>query len=216
MYHLKYDQNRVLSFAAVFSAVVLVAATIIAISHPFGLALTSQADVAPASEANANVPLTAQHMQDLGGGYWLQTGPQGGKIIPPSSVVPPSTSTQTLDIGGGYTLSLNSPGGQIIAPVRAPASVRKMDLGAGYVLELSAYGGEIIPPPSMYKGQPPASILKKVDLGAGYTLELSANGGQIVAPSHPGNVQPNLVKKTELGGGYWLENGPGGWQIVHE
>jgi hypothetical protein len=54
---------------------------------------------------------------DLGAGYKLVLGPDGGQIIPPTAsfkAQPAASQTTTIDLGAGYSLVLGPDGGKIV------------------------------------------------------------------------------------------------------
>jgi hypothetical protein len=106
-------RSLVISAAAVL-AVVLIVAAVLAFSHS-----TKSAAVIPVTGGSKSAASPANFSQkiDLGGGYWLETDAQGGRIIPPATIIRPAD--QTFDMGDGYRLVITATGGQIV-PLPAP------------------------------------------------------------------------------------------------
>jgi hypothetical protein len=131
-------------------------------------------DNSPNNVVSAAVPASSYQKIDLGAGYWLETDAQGGRIIPPETII--KYPDQTFDLGAGYTLVVTANGGQIFPPARPSTYYQRTDLGDGYVLEVTPEGGQIIPPNNPVK----APAEQKYDLGGGYWLVIGPNGGQVV------------------------------------
>ena len=202
--------NRLILFVALFFVLALGAAAFL---------LTNQPKPIPVTGANtenkvvsAAKPASSSQKIDLGAGYWLETDTQGGRIIPPETII--KYPDQTFDLGAGYTLVISASGGQIFPPARPSTYYQRVDLGDGYVLEVTPEGGQIIPPPSTLKLELASNQTTTLDLGAGYKLITGPAGGQIVPPTNL--VKAPAEQKYDLGGGYWLVIGPDGGKVVPE
>jgi hypothetical protein len=170
--------NRFIPVVALFFVLILGAAAFF---------LTHQSKPIPVTGANsansvvsAAIPASSHQRIDLGAGYWLETDAQGGRIIPPETII--KYPDQTFDLGAGYTLVITPSGGQIFPPPSTlklePASIQTttMDLGAGYQLIVGPAGGQIVPPANTVK----APAEQKYDLGGGYWLVIGPDGGKVV------------------------------------
>jgi hypothetical protein len=202
--------NRLILFVALFFVLALGAAAFL-LTHPSKPIPVTGANSANKVASVAN-PASSHQKIDLGAGYWLETDAQGGRIIPPETII--KYPDQTFDLGAGYTLVITASGGQIFPPARPSTYYQRTDLGDGYVLEVTPEGGQIIAPPSSLKVQPASIQTTTLDLGAGYQLIVGPAGGQIVPPNNP--VKAPAEQKVDLGGGYWLVIGPDGGQVVPE
>jgi hypothetical protein len=138
--------------------------------------------VTNAGSANSGVsaanPAVSHQKVDLGAGYWLETDAQGGRIIPPETMIKPAD--KTFDLGAGYRLVVTASGGQILPPARPSTYYKKTDLGAGYVLVETADTGQIVPPSSPVKIQSQAFTVQETYIGGGYWLVIGPDGGKVV------------------------------------
>ncbi len=172
MFRSTRSYNRLILFVALFFVLVLGAAAFLLTRQSKPIPITG-ADSAN-SVVNAAVPASSHQKIDLGAGYWLETDAQGGRIIPPETIIKPAD--QTFDLGAGYTLVITASGGQIFPPARPSTYYQRIDLGDGYVLEVTPQGGQIVPPNNPVK----ASAEQKYDLGGGYWLVIGPEGGKVV------------------------------------
>ena len=172
---MRTNRTLVISGAAVL-AVVLIVAAVLAFNRP-----TQSAPVIPVTGGNNSAVSAAISPQkiDLGAGYWLETNAQGGRIIPPETIIRPAD--KTIDIGDGYRLVITATGGQIVAPARPSTYYKRTDLGDGYVLVETGDTGYIIPPSNPVKYQLQAPVIQKTYLGDGYWLIIGPDGGKIVS-----------------------------------
>jgi hypothetical protein len=209
MFRSKGSFYRIIPIIALFFLLALGAAAYVLTHQNMPIPVTGAVTNNVASAAN---PASLYQKIDLGAGYWLETDAQGGRIIPPETII--RYPDQTFDLGDGYTLVITASGGQIFPPARPSTYYQRTDLGDGYVLEVNPEGGQIIAPPSSLKVQPASIQTTTMDLGAGYKLIVGPTGGQIVPPDNP--VKAPAEQKYDLGGGYWLVIGPDGGRVVPE